>query len=203
MTARAKTSRKKAAKKKTTAKKPAARKKAGTKKAAKRTTKKTTRKKAARKKAVRRKAAGGGASAQAATLGATPVRTLTQRYQDYFDKVYGSGSGSGPHILCCGSAAGIPDDDKAIGPYFANLAQQAIGANDVEQAELRDFPPRELRTFREGLLAVFGQLDKTTKPARCLQPVRKAKFQGFDGHSRRRISWYDQGDQIVFRFEAR
>ena len=108
-----------------------------------------------------------------------PVKTIPEKYQQYFDDNFGDGSNDKAHLLCCRNAQSIPDDDEKIGPHLAELAKAAYGGlTNAEEHIFVHWPPSQLRVLVSGLQAIFG-IEKDECPS---GPVRKAKFRGRSGH---------------------
>lgn len=162
----------------------------------------TARKKVQRKKAQPRKASR--KKAQPAKQSArSPVVTLPRKYNAYFQRHFANApADSRLQILCCGSAEGIPTDDREIGPTFGALTEQLSAAKNngfqatsAEVRAIRTWPPDQLRLFRLALIDIFGERG-------CGRPVKNARFRGSQRTQQKQLTVNHGQSEVVITFSG-
>jgi hypothetical protein len=131
-----------------------------------------------------------------------PVKTLPSKYQAYFDDHFGKGRNDKAHTFCCQSLERVSTvEDEEIGNQLAELARLAFQdrdpLTDAEDSALRSWPSHQLRVFREGLLAIFGDPEGCPDTA-----VRRGRFKGKTGRKRRSLTVRVEDDRVEITFRG-
>jgi hypothetical protein len=130
----------------------------------------------------------------------SPVETLPVKYQDYFNDHFGKRPKPQAHLLCCSNLTTVSKvKDEEIGDQLAELAKQAFADRDplttAEDRALRSWPADQLRVFREGLRAIFGD------PKDCPnKAVRAGKFSGKPGHRKQSLQVHVGKSEVKITF---